>query len=168
MTVSRVGLGFDVHRFAADGVLVLGGVELPGPALAGHSDADAVAHAVADALLGAAGLPDLGSLFPAGDERYRDASSIGLLRDVAGQISARRWKLGNVDVVVAAERPSLAAHVRSMTDNLYHALVPLFPSPGAQNLVSVKPKRGEGLGAIGRSEGIAVWAVALLDSVDDG
>jgi 2C-methyl-D-erythritol 2,4-cyclodiphosphate synthase len=71
-------------------------------------------------------------------------------------------------VVVAAERPALAPHVRTITDNLYHALVPLFPEPGAQNLVSVKPKRGEGLGAIGRSEGIAVWAVALLDSVEDG
>lgn len=168
MTTSRVGLGFDVHPFAAGGVLVLGGVELEGPALAGHSDADAVAHAVADALLGAAGLPDLGTLLPADDVRYRDASSIRLLRDVAGQVAARRWQLGNVDVVVAAERPSLARHVRSMTDNLYRALVPLFPEPGAQNLVSVKPKRGEGLGAIGRSEGIAVWAVALLDSVEDG
>ena len=168
MSISRVGLGFDVHPFATDGLLVLGGVELPGPALAGHSDADAVAHAVADALLGAAGLPDLGTLFPAGDERYRDASSIGLLRDVAGRVSATGWRLGNVDVVVAAERPSLAPHVREMTSNVSHALLALFPSPGAQSLVSVKPKRGEGLGAIGRSEGIAVWAVALLDSVEDG
>ena len=168
MTVSRVGLGFDVHPFAADGVLVLGGVELPGPALAGHSDADAVAHAVADAVLGAAGLPDLGSLFPAGDEHYRDASSIGLLRDVAGRVSAAGWQLGNVDVVVGAARPAPPPHVRAMGSNISHALIALFPSPGAQNLVSVKPKRGEGLGAIGRSEGIAVWAVALLDSVEDG
>ncbi len=159
----RVGQGFDVHPFGDSGVLVLGGVELEGPALVGHSDADAVAHATADALLGAAGLGDLGTLFPAADERYRDASSIGLLRQVAAQVAARGWQLGNVDVVVAAERPSLAPHVRSMTDNLYHALVPLFPEPGAQNVVSVKPKRGEGLGAIGRGEGIAVWAVALLD-----
>jgi 2C-methyl-D-erythritol 2,4-cyclodiphosphate synthase len=145
VSISRVGLGFDVHPFATGGSLVLGGVELPGPALAGHSDADAVAHAVADALLGAAGLPD-----------------------VAGRVSAAGWRLGNVDVVVAAERPSLAPHVREMTRNVSHALIALFPSPGAQNLVSVKPKRGEGLGAIGRSEGIAVWAVALLDSVEDG
>ena len=168
MSISRVGIGFDVHPFAAGGVLVLGGVELEGPALDGHSDADAVAHAVADALLGAAGLPDLGSLFPAGDERYRDASSIGLLRDVAGRVCAAGWRLGNVDVAVAAERPPLAPHVRTMASNLAHALLALFPAPGAQNLVSVKPKRGEGLGAIGRSEGIAVWAVALLDSVEDG
>ena len=97
---------------------MLGGVELDGPGLVGHSDADAVAHAVADALLGAAALPDLGSLFPATDERYRDASSIRLLREIAGRVSAARWQLGNVDVVVAAERPVLAPHVRSMTDNL--------------------------------------------------
>ena len=163
---ARIGQGFDVHPFGDGGVLVLGGVELEGPGLIGHSDADAVAHAVADALLGAAALPDLGSMFPATDDRYRDASSIRLLREIAGRVSAAGWRLGNIDVVVAAERPALAPHVRSMTDNLYHALVPLFPEPGAQNLVSLKPKRGEGLGAIGRGEGVAVWAVALLESVD--
>jgi 2-C-methyl-D-erythritol 2,4-cyclodiphosphate synthase len=168
MSASRVGLGFDVHPFAGGGVLVLGGVELEGPALAGHSDADAVAHAVADALLGAAGLPDLGSMFPADDERYRNASSIRLLRDVAGRVAAAGWRLGNVDVVVAAERPALAPHVRAMAANVSNALIALFPEPGARNVVSVKPKRGEGLGAIGRSEGIAVWAMALLDSVEDG
>ncbi len=166
VSATRIGQGFDVHPFGDGAALVLGGVELDGPGLIGHSDADAVAHAVADALLGAAALPDLGSTFPATDDRYRDASSIRLLRDVAGRVSAAGWRLGNVDVVVVAERPSLAPHVRSMTDNLYHALVPLFPEPGAQNLVSVKPKRGEGLGAIGRGEGVAVWAVALLESVD--
>jgi 2-C-methyl-D-erythritol 2,4-cyclodiphosphate synthase len=163
---SRVGLGFDVHPFGDGGTLVLGGVELEGPALAGHSDADVLAHAVADALLGAAGLPDLGTLFPADDERYRDASSIQLLRDVAARVSAAGWQLVNVDVVLAAERPALASHVRAMTSNLSGALVALFPDPGAQRLVSVKPKRGEGLGAIGRAEGIAVWAVALLDTVE--
>ena len=166
MSPSRVGLGFDVHPFGDRGTLVLGGVELEGPALAGHSDADAVAHAVADALLGAAGLPDLGTLFPADDERYRDVSSIGLLRDVAARVAAAGWQLVNVDVVLAAERPALAAHVPAMTSNLSRALVALFPEPGAQGLVSVKPKRGEGLGAIGRAEGIAVWAVALLDTVE--
>ena len=168
MSPSRVGLGFDVHPFSGDGTLVLGGVELDGPALAGHSDADAVTHAVADALLGAAGLPDVGTLFPAGDDRYRDASSIGLLRDVAGRVAAAGFQLSNVDVVVAAERPSLAAHMSAMASNLSRALVALFPEPGAQKVVSVKPKRGEGLGAIGRGEGIAVWAVALLDTVDTG
>jgi 2-C-methyl-D-erythritol 2,4-cyclodiphosphate synthase len=165
---ARVGLGFDVHPFADGGTLVLGGVELDGPALAGHSDADAVAHAVADALLGAAGLPDLGTLFPADDERYRDASSIRLLREVAARVAAAGWQLVNVDVVLAAERPALASHVRAMTSNLSAALVAVFPEPGAQRLVTVKPKRGEGLGAIGRAEGIAVWAVALLDTVESG
>jgi 2-C-methyl-D-erythritol 2,4-cyclodiphosphate synthase len=165
---SRVGLGFDVHPFAGEGALVLGGVELDGPALGGHSDADAVTHAVADALLGAAGLPDLGTLFPADDDRYRDVSSIGLLRDVAGRVAAAGFKLSNVDVVVAAERPSLAAHTRAMASNLSRALVALFPELGAQRVVTVKAKRGEGIGAIGRGEGIAVWAVALLDTVDTG
>lgn len=170
MSASRVGLGFDVHPFAeaGRGTLVLGGVELDGPALVGHSDADAVAHAVADALLGAAGLPDLGTLFPPDDDRYRDASSIKLLRDVAGRVAAAGWRLANVDVVVAAERPSLAAYVGAMARNMSGALVALFPEPGAQKLVSIKPKRGEGLGAIGRGEGIAVWAVALLDTVETG
>lgn len=167
MSSTRVGQGFDVHPFGDGGVLVLGGVELGGPALAGHSDADAVAHAVADALLGAAALPDLGTLFPESDDRYRDASSIELLRRVAGQVATRGWQLGNVDVVVAAERPPLAPHVARMTDNLYHALIPLFPEPAPQSVVSVKPKRGEGLGAIGRGEGIAVWAVALLERAND-
>jgi 2-C-methyl-D-erythritol 2,4-cyclodiphosphate synthase len=163
-----VGLGFDVHPFADSGTLVLGGVELDGPALMGHSDADAVTHAVADALLGAAGLPDLGTLFPEDDDRYRGASSIKLLRDVASRVAAAGWQLANVDVVVAAERPALADHVRAMSTNLSGALIALFPEPGAQKLVSVKPKRGEGLGAIGRGEGIAVWAVALLDTVETG
>jgi 2-C-methyl-D-erythritol 2,4-cyclodiphosphate synthase len=163
---TRIGQGFDAHPFGDGATLVLGGVELEGPGLVGHSDADAVAHAVADALLGAAALPDLGSMFPAADDRFRDASSIRLLREIAGRVSAAGWRLGNVDVVVVAEHPPLAPHVRRMTDNVYHALVPLFPEPGAQNLVSVKPKRGEGLGAIGRGEGVAVWAVALLESVD--
>ena len=85
MSTTRIGQGFDVHPFGDGGVLVLGGVELDGPALIGHSDADAVTHAVADALLGAAALPDLGSMFPASDDRYRDASSIRLLREVAGR-----------------------------------------------------------------------------------
>lgn len=168
MSPTRVGLGFDVHPFGDGGTLVLGGVELEGPALAGHSDADAVAHAVADALLGASGLPDLGTLFPAGDDRYRDASSIGLLREVAARVAAAGWQVVNVDVIVAAERPVLAPHVGAMANNLSRALVAIFPDPGAQRVVSVKPKRGEGLGAIGRAEGIAAWAVALLDTVESG
>jgi len=152
----KIGLGFDVHPFGGDGPLVLAGVELEGPALRGHSDADAVAHAVADALLGAAGLPDLGTLFPASDEQYRGASSMALLVDVVGRVRAAGWQPGNVDVVIAAEEPRLGPHVAAMAAALTAAL---------GGPVSVKAKRGEGLGAIGRAEGIAAWAVALLEPV---
>jgi 2-C-methyl-D-erythritol 2,4-cyclodiphosphate synthase len=150
----RVGLGFDVHAFGGDGPLVLGGVVIPdGPGLVGHSDADVVAHAVADALLGPAGLPDLGTLFPASDDRYRGASSLELLREVVARVRATGWFVGNCDVVVAAERPRLAEHVGPMGVAL-GAIV--------EGAVSVTPKRTEGVGAVGRGEGIAAWAVALL------
>jgi len=151
---ARVGLGFDVHAFGGAGPLVLGGVVIPdGPGLEGHSDADVVAHAVADALLGAAGLPDLGTLFPASDPTHRAASSIGLLIDVVGRVDVAGWTVANVDVVVAAEAPRLVPHVPAMAARL----TDVVGGP-----VSVKPKRTEGVGAIGRGEGIAAWAVALL------
>jgi len=157
----RVGLGYDVHPFAdpTEPVrpLVLGGVVVDGPGLAGHSDADAVCHAVADALLGPAGLPDLGSLFPATDERYRGASSIELLRDVVARVADAGWSVVNVDVVITAEQPRLSPYLDAMVAQLGDALGGAF--------VSVKPKRGEGIGAVGRSEGIACWAVALLETV---
>lgn len=159
----RVGLGFDVHPFGGEGPLVLGGVTLDGPGLVGHSDADVVAHAVADALLGPVGLPDLGTLFPASDDRYRAASSIGLLREVAAKVAAARWWVANVDVVVAAEQPRLAPHIAAMAANVEAALAPVRQPMGLGVHVSVKPKRGEGLGFVGRSEGIAAWAVALLE-----
>jgi 2-C-methyl-D-erythritol 2,4-cyclodiphosphate synthase len=161
--VIRVGLGFDVHPFAADRPLVLGGVEIPGPGLAGHSDADAVSHAVADALLGPIGLPDLGTQFPASDEQYRDVSSIELLRQVAAQVAGERWWVVNVDVVVAAEAPPLAPHLAAMQANVVAALEAARRPMGPGIAVSLKPKRGEGLGYVGRAEGIAVWAVALLE-----
>jgi 2-C-methyl-D-erythritol 2,4-cyclodiphosphate synthase len=149
----RVGLGYDVHAVGGDHPLVLGGQPIDGPGLVGHSDADVVAHAVADALLGAAQLPDLGTSFPADDERYRDADSIGLLREVVSNVAAGGWTVANVDVVVVAERPPLAPHVDAMVATLSAAV-------GAP--VNVKPKRGEGVGALGRGDGIAAWAVALL------
>jgi 2-C-methyl-D-erythritol 2,4-cyclodiphosphate synthase len=158
MTI-RVGFGYDVHAFSPDAdnaPLVLAGVTLDGRGLAGHSDADVVAHAVADALLGPAGLPDLGTLFPASDEQYRDASSLELLRDVCTRVVASGWHVVNVDIVIAAEEPRLAPHVDAMARNLVDIL-------GPSTFVSIKPKRGEGIGAIGRAEGIAVWAVALLE-----
>src|SRR5206468_2266889 len=149
----------DVHPFADDHdarPLVLAGVTIDGRGLAGHSDADAVCHAVADALLGPAGLPDLGALFPASDDTYRDASSLTLLRDVVARVAAAGWSVVNVDVVVNAEVPRLAPHLDAMIAAVRDAL------GGAH--VSITPKRGEGIGAVGRSEGIQCWAVALLES----
>ena len=160
---NRVGLGFDVHPFGDAPPLVLGGVRIDGaPRLAGHSDGDAVAHAVADAILGPAGLPDLGTLFPDTDETFRDADSMGLLAEVARRVAHLGWWIENVDVAVAAETPRLAPHVEAMAANLVAALAPAREPMGQGIGAAVRPKRGEGLGAIGRSEGIAVWAVALL------
>ncbi len=163
MNRNRVGLGFDVHPFGTSPPLVLGGVTIvDAPKLSGHSDGDAVAHAVADAILGPAGLPDLGTLFPDTDERYRNADSMGLLAQVAERVARLGWWLENVDVAVAAEIPKLAPHVGAMAANLVAVLAPMREPMGHGIAASVRPKRGEGLGAIGRSEGIAVWAVALL------
>jgi 2-C-methyl-D-erythritol 2,4-cyclodiphosphate synthase len=160
---NRVGLGFDVHPFGDEPPLVLAGVRIADASrLAGHSDGDVVAHAVADALLGPAGLPDLGTLFPASDDALRDADSMRLLADVVARLTADRWWLDNVDVVIAAERPRLAPHMEAMHANLLEVLTPLKEPMGHGINVSVRPKRAEGLGAIGRAEGIAVWAVALL------
>lgn len=154
MTV-RVGQGFDTHPFVEGRPLVLGGVVIEhSHGLDGHSDADVVAHAVADALLGAACLGDLGTMFPASDEQWAGADSLGLLAHVAERVQSEGWAVGNVDAALVAEVPKLAPHVRAMELKL-GAVV------GAP--VSVKPKRAEGLGAIGRSEGIACWAVALIE-----
>ncbi len=154
MTVPRVGLGFDVHPFSddPDRRLVLGGVHLAGPGLQGHSDADVVAHAVADALLGAAGLGDLGTFFPDNDPTYADVDSLVLLARVVASVSEVA-EIGNVDAAVVAETPRLAPHVEAMQARLGHVV-------GAP--MSVKPKRAEGLGSLGRREGIACWAVAIV------
>ena len=151
----RIGQGFDIHRFADDErPLVLGGVHIAGErGLLGHSAADAVAHAVADALLGAAGLGDIGSHFPDTDPKWKGADSMVLLREVVALVSREGWGIENVDVNVVCERPKIAPHRESMQDNLRAAV-------GAP--VSVKGRRAEGLGAIGRAEGIACLAVALL------
>jgi 2-C-methyl-D-erythritol 4-phosphate cytidylyltransferase/2-C-methyl-D-erythritol 2,4-cyclodiphosphate synthase len=160
--VPRVGHGFDVHRFADDPHrrLVLGGVTVPeGPGLAGHSDADVVAHAVADALLGAAGLGDLGSRFPDSDPAWAGADSMGLLRAVVEAVHQADLQVGNVDCTVVCERPRLGGLVGEMQRRLGEAV-------GAA--VSVKPKRAEGLGALGRVEGIAAMAVAVLGTRSTG
>jgi 2-C-methyl-D-erythritol 2,4-cyclodiphosphate synthase len=153
---ARVGQGFDVHPWSDEPgrPLVLGGVVLPGErGLAGHSDADVVAHAVADALLGAAGLGDIGAHFPDTDSRWRGADSLTLLAHVVGLVRGEGWSIGNVDTTVVLEAPRLAPHKAAIAQRL---------SEIAGAPVSVKAKRAEGLGALGRGEGVACLAVALL------
>ena len=160
---NRLGLGFDVHPFGDVPPLVLGGVHIADASrLVGHSDGDAVCHAVADALLGPVGLPDLGTLFPASDESLRDADSLAMLGEVVSKVAAVGWWVDNVDIVIAAETPRLAPYMSDMAANLTAVLAPAKEPMGPGIHVSVRPKRAEGLGAIGRAEGIAVWAVALL------
>jgi 2-C-methyl-D-erythritol 2,4-cyclodiphosphate synthase len=148
----RIGIGYDSHRFAEGRRLVLGGVEIPSEqGLAGHSDADVLTHAVIEALLGAAGLGDLGTLFPDDDERWRDADSVDMLRVAIGQLPGRPV---NVDATVICERPRLEPHRGEMERRLSSVL----SAP-----VSVKATTNEGMGAIGRGEGIACVAVALVE-----
>ena len=157
MAETRVGQGFDVHPFSDDPArrLVLGGVHLPGErGLAGHSDADVVAHAVADALLGAGGLGDLGQHFPDTDPAWAGADSLAILAGVVELLAGAGWSVGNVDCTVVLEAPKLAPHREQM-------VVKLAGVVGAA--VSVKATRAEGLGALGRGEGVACWAVALVE-----
>lgn len=154
----RVGIGFDIHRFAEGRRLVLAGVEFQGATgLEGHSDADVITHAVIDALLGAAGLGDIGAHFPDSDERWRDASSIDLLATVRRMLEDENYQAVNLDVAVVAERPRLAEEEKAMRENLAAAL---RIGPGH---VSIKATTPEGLGALGRAEGIGAWAVVLID-----
>jgi 2-C-methyl-D-erythritol 2,4-cyclodiphosphate synthase len=157
----RVGLGYDSHRFAEGRRLVLGGVEIDhASGLSGHSDADAVAHAVTDALLGAASLGDIGRHFPPTDERWRDADSIDLLRQAAQLAAERNYQVVNVDVTIVCEAPKIGPHAAAMCGRLASAL---GIAPAA---VSVKAKTNEGLGWIGRGEGVASMAVVLIDRVE--
>lgn len=151
----RVGQGFDVHPFGDDPSrpLVLGGQRFDGLGLVGHSDADVVAHACADALLGAAGLGDIGMLFPDTDPAFSGADSIELLAEVARRVRAEGWEPGNIDCSVVAEAPKLAPYREAMQATLSAAV-------GAP--VTVKGRRPEGLGALGRGEGIACFASAVL------
>jgi len=154
----RIGQGFDVHPFSTDPdrALVLGGVTFAGETgLAGHSDADVVAHAITDALLGAAGLGDIGLRFPDTDPALAGADSIDLLHRAVADVRAAGWRPVNVDCTIVAERPKLAPRRQAMHDRLSAAV-------GAP--VTVKGKRAEGLGALGRQEGVACLAVALLEA----
>jgi 2-C-methyl-D-erythritol 2,4-cyclodiphosphate synthase len=157
----RVGLGYDSHRLIAGRPLVLGGVTIDHPlGLDGHSDADAVAHAVTDALLGAAGLGDIGRHFPPTDERWRGADSIDLLRRAGALAAEQNYQVVNVDVTVVCEAPHVAAHAAPMCERIAGAL------GIASRLVCVKAKTNEGMGWIGRGEGIAALAVVLVDRLE--
>src|SRR4029077_18205616 len=153
----RVGIGYDSHPFAAGRKLILGGVEIPnGKGLAGHSDADAVAHAVTDAILGAAGLACIARMFPKDDPQWKNASSIGLLNKALLKVMEAGFQFVHTDITIILEQPKLAPHVGAMKEKLAEALL----AGTAQ--VSVKAKTNEGMGWIGRGEGIAVMAVATL------
>jgi 2-C-methyl-D-erythritol 2,4-cyclodiphosphate synthase len=156
----RAGIGFDTHRLEAGRALILGGVHVQDAprGLAGHSDADVLTHAIIDALLGAAGLGDIGQHFPDTDERWRDANSLDLLRAVAGQLAAAGHAPANIDATVACEEPKLAAHRDEMRARLAEAIA-LEP-----DAVNVKFTTGEKMGFVGRGEGIAALAVATVAS----
>jgi 2-C-methyl-D-erythritol 2,4-cyclodiphosphate synthase len=156
--MTRVGFGFDVHPLVAGRRLVLGGVEIPSErGLGGHSDADVLTHAVADALLGALALGDLGQHFPDSDPQYQGVSSLRLLAAVADRVRSHGGRIVNVDATVVAEGPRLADRLAAMRERLAATL------GLAVDRVSVKAKRAEQLGALGRHEGIAAMAVALVD-----
>jgi 2-C-methyl-D-erythritol 2,4-cyclodiphosphate synthase len=153
----RVGLGFDAHPFNERRPFILGGIEILGsPGLSGHSDADVLSHAVADALLGAANLGDLGALFP-NDERWHGASSLRILSETADVVEAAGWSIGNVDATVVAEVPRLNPYRDRMTGNVADAL-----RIDHEN-VSIKATTTDHLGFVGRGEGIAAIAVVLLE-----
>jgi 2-C-methyl-D-erythritol 2,4-cyclodiphosphate synthase len=156
--MTRVGIGYDVHRLAEGRRLVLGGVEIEHDrGLLGHSDADALTHAIIDALLGALGLEDIGALFPDTDEQFKDADSLDLLRAVAAEVERSGATIASVDTTVVIEKPKLAPHRTEMRARLAEALG-IDPM-----LVNVKATRGEGMGFVGREEGVAAMAVAALD-----
>jgi 2-C-methyl-D-erythritol 2,4-cyclodiphosphate synthase len=159
--MTRTGIGYDTHRFAPGRRLLIGGVQVPFErGLAGHSDADVLAHALIDALLGAAGLGDIGEHFPDTDERFRDADSMQLLGVVVAKVSASGLRLVNVDCTVVIEAPRLATHRAAIRSRLAEVL-----GLGLER-VNVKATSGEGMGFVGRGEGVAALAVATLESAD--
>jgi len=153
----RIGIGYDIHRLVPGRKLILGGVEIGYElGLAGHSDADALSHAICDALLGALSLGDIGRHFPDSDARYDGASSLDLLSQVVEMMRQKGFSVGNVDCIVIAERPKMAAHIPAMQRNLA-AILDIDTGK-----VGIKAKTNEGLDAVGRGEAIAAHAVALL------
>ncbi|MDN5345227.1 MAG: 2-C-methyl-D-erythritol 2,4-cyclodiphosphate synthase [Clostridia bacterium] len=159
----RVGCGFDVHRLVPGRRLVLGGVEIPYHlGLAGHSDADVLLHALADALLGAAALGDIGRHFPPGDPRYKDADSLVLLQEVYGMVREQGYRLANADAIIIAQAPRLAPYIEQMRERIALALAV------GRERISVKATTTEGLGFTGRGEGMAAQATILLLDRSEG
>ena len=158
----RIGQGYDSHRYEAGRPLILGGVTIPSEVgLTGHSDADAVAHAVTDAILGAAGLGDIGRHFPDTDTEWKDADSLRLLAHAVHLLEGENYQVVNVDVTVVAEHPRIGPYAAAMQEKLAGVLR-IAPSN-----VSIKGKSNEGMGWIGQREGLAVLAVALIDRIED-
>lgn len=154
----RIGQSTDIHRFADDRKLILGGVEIPyEKGLLGHSDADALTHAVAEAILGALALGDLGHHFPDTDPKWEGVNSIIILKEVGKMMKDKGYKIGNVDSLILIEKPKMAPHIEQMRQNFADAL-------GCDiDKISVKATRGEGLGFVGRKEGVLAQAVVLLE-----
>lgn len=158
----RFGIGYDVHRLTPGRKLILGGVEVPHSlGLAGHSDADVLLHAVKDALLGAAGMGDIGKLFPDTDETYKDISSVWLLEQVWQRLQENNWRVNNIDATIAAQRPKLAPFIPQMKQNIAQTLQ-ISPER-----VNVKATTTEGLGFVGNEEGISAYAIASLINADN-
>src|SRR6476661_1247452 len=154
----KVGIGYDIHPLGKGRKLILGGLEIPHTqGLVGHSDADALVHAVCDALLGAMGEGDLGRHYPSSDPRYKDISSLRLLQDVSGMLSKKGFRLVNLDTVVIAQAPRLGPHLDAMRTRIAEVL----KVDGTQ--VNVKVKSGEGLDAVGREEAIAAQAICMIE-----
>lgn len=153
----RIGTGYDVHRLVEGRKLIVGGVDIPHEkGLFGHSDADVLLHAISDALLGAAGLGDIGRHFPDTDQRYRGISSLALLAEVGRKLSGSGFRVNNIDATIVAERPKMAPHIPAMIGNIASA-VKADPAT-----VNVKATTTEGLGFAGRGEGIAAYAVCTI------
>jgi 2-C-methyl-D-erythritol 2,4-cyclodiphosphate synthase len=157
-TPFRVGMGYDAHRLVSNRALILGGIEIPhSRGLDGHSDADVLAHALGDALLGAAGLGDLGRHFPDSDPRYKGISSLNLLQTIGSKVRAEGWEIGYLDSTIVAQQPRLADFIPSMRRTLAASLE-ISPDQ-----IHIKATTTEGLGFCGRQEGIAAYAVALIN-----
>lgn len=156
----RIGCGYDIHALVPGRSLILGGVDIPhSKGLLGHSDSDALVHAVCDALLGAMGEGDLGRHYPSSDQRFKNISSLKLLEDVAEKLTRKGYRVVNVDSVIIAQAPRLAPHLAAMQKSIA-AVLRIDP-----DLVNVKVKSGEGLDAVGREEAIAAHAVCLIAAV---